>query len=291
MTDYRFRILNVFTLPGDRLSGNPLAVLENGAGLTDDQMRALARQFNLSETTFILEPTAAAKEQGASARVRIFTPSFEMPFAGHPTLGTAHVVRDLLSCGDRVNLDMKAGLIEVTADGDAWTLRTNGTLATRAPDATREELAATLGVSVDSVGDVPLWVDTGAEQLVVPLASVDAVCSARPNAALLARHGFSEKRGASMAYIWAKAGADQVITRFFFVANGGVVEDPATGSACANLGGWMLATGKPLPLRLDVRQGDAVGRPSRLQLHVDEASHIFVSGQVTELGRGTLALA
>jgi len=286
MTDYPFRILNVFTQPGDRLSGNPLAVFEDGEGLTDANMSALARQFNLSETTFIL-PT---KVEGAAARVRIFTPSFEMPFAGHPTLGTAQVVRDLLKREDRLTLDMKAGVIEVSADGDEWTLRTVGTLATRTPDASYEEIAAMLGVSVDAISEPPLWVDTGAEQLIIPLASVDAVCSARPNSALLARHGFSTRRGASMAYIWTRAGADKVVARFFFIANGGAVEDPATGSACANLGGWMIATGKPLPIRLNVRQGDAVGRPSRLSLHVDEAKSIFVSGQVTELGRGVVTL-
>src|SRR5689334_7347265 len=79
----RFRIVNVFTVGGDRLSGNPLCVFEDARGLTDDQMQALARQLNLSETTFILP------SQTATAHVRIFTPAFEMPFAGHPTLGTA----------------------------------------------------------------------------------------------------------------------------------------------------------------------------------------------------------
>lgn len=103
MTGYRYRILNVFTLDGDRLSGNPLCVFEDGHGLSDDQMQALALQFNLSETTFIL-PSAHA-----TARVRSFTPAFEMPFAGHPTLGTAQVVRALRRCGDALTLEMKAG--------------------------------------------------------------------------------------------------------------------------------------------------------------------------------------
>jgi trans-2,3-dihydro-3-hydroxyanthranilate isomerase len=89
MTDYAFRLVNVFA--ESRLAGNPLAVFEDARGLDDVAMQALALQFNLSETTFVLP------SQAATRRVRIFTPSFEMPFAGHPTLGTAHVVRTLAS--------------------------------------------------------------------------------------------------------------------------------------------------------------------------------------------------
>src|SRR5213594_4295722 len=119
MTDYAYRLLNVFNLAGNRLSGNPLCVFEDGRGLGGATMQALARQFNLSETTFIFP------SDSASAAVRIFTPTFEMPFAGHPTLGTAHVVRALAGGGDRVTLAMKAGVIPVTAEGEQWTLEAN----------------------------------------------------------------------------------------------------------------------------------------------------------------------
>ncbi|HEY5920332.1 MAG TPA: PhzF family phenazine biosynthesis isomerase, partial [Kofleriaceae bacterium] len=111
-----FRIVNVFTVDGDRLSGNPLCVFEDARGLTTEQMQGLARQLNLSETTFVLP------SERATAHVRIFTPGFEMPFAGHPTLGSAHVVRSLRG-GDRVTLEMIAGVVEVSAQGDSWTLR------------------------------------------------------------------------------------------------------------------------------------------------------------------------
>ncbi|MGE5182223.1 MAG: PhzF family phenazine biosynthesis protein, partial [Acidobacteriota bacterium] len=94
-----YRIVNVFTVDGDRLSGNPLCVFEDARGLTDTRMQALARQLNLSETTFVLP------SERATARVRIFTPGFEMPFAGHPTLGTAHVVRAMRG-GDALTLEM-----------------------------------------------------------------------------------------------------------------------------------------------------------------------------------------
>src|SRR6266550_3862860 len=116
MTDYAYRLLHVFALDGNPLSGNPLCVFEDGGGLDGATMQALALQFNLSETTFIL-PSAKA-----TAAVRIFTPAYEMPFAGHPTLGTAHVVRSLRSGGDAVKLEMKAGIIPVAAKGDRWTL-------------------------------------------------------------------------------------------------------------------------------------------------------------------------
>src|SRR5688572_20865116 len=117
MRGYAFRILNVFTVEGAPLSGNPLCVFEDARDLDDATMQALARQLNLSETTFLLP------SERASARVRIFTPAFEMPFAGHPTLGTAHVVRALGRGADELTLEMAAGLIPVTARGDAWTLR------------------------------------------------------------------------------------------------------------------------------------------------------------------------
>lgn len=213
-----------------------------------------------------------------------------MPFAGHPTLGTAHVVGSLLGLPDRVVLEMKAGLVEVLADADRWTLRVPQAPASRPPSASREELAAMLGLDTRALVDPPLFVDTGSEQLVIPLATPEDVRAARPSATLVAQHGFSEKRGASMAYVWAPLSDGEVLARFFFLANGAVVEDPATGSACANLGGWMIVTGRALPVTLRVHQGEALHRPSRLHLRIDEEKRIFVSGTVRELGSGTIRL-
>src|SRR3954453_10021512 len=113
MTTYAFRIVNVFAEA--TLGGNPLCVFEDARGLDDATMQALALQFNLSETTFILP------SDGATAHVRIFTPTFEMAFAGHPTLGTAHVVRALRGALSAVTLEMRAGIIPVSANGDVWT--------------------------------------------------------------------------------------------------------------------------------------------------------------------------
>jgi PhzF family phenazine biosynthesis protein len=285
MRQLRFRIVNVFTVGGDRLSGNPLCVFENARGLSDAEMQALARQMNLSETTFVFGATVA------DARVRIFTPTFEMPFAGHPTLGTAHVVRQMSGgTKDALRLEMKAGRVEVTHASGAWTLRAAQPPQTRAHESSNAVVAAMLGLRGDAIAARPLWVDTGAEQLVIPLAAPDDVNGARPNAELLAKHGFSQKRGASMAYVWAKASDDEVVARFFFLVHGGVVEDPATGSACANLGGYLVATGAQLPVSWRVSQGTAIGRPSSLGLRVDTSRAIFVSGEVIELGNGVVEL-
>lgn len=276
---YAFRILNVFTVAGDRLSGNPLCVFEDARGLSDAQMQALTRQFNLSESTFILP------SDKATAHVRIFTPAFEMPFAGHPTLGTAHVVRALRG-GDQVTLEMKAGIVPVTSSGDTWTLRAAKEPVTRPVAATRAELARMVSLPDDAVCDEPLWVNTGSEQLVIPIRSGELVRAARPVIEGITRHGYTDARQEAMAYLWAPDGT----VRFFFTQHGAVIEDPATGSACANLGGWLLARGHRLPVAMTLRQGDAVARPSQLGLRVDENRGIFVTGSVVELGTGAIEL-
>ena len=278
MPDYAFRIVNVFA--ESPLAGNPLCVFEDARGLDTPTMQALALQFNLSETTFVLP------SQRATAHVRIFTPTFEMPFAGHPTLGTAHVVRDLTHASDAVTLEMKAGIIPVAATGDRWTLSANAPRH-RAPAAAPADLAAMLGLAPSDIGGTPLWIDTGSEQLVIPLATADAVRRASPTAQALRAHGSNGQR--AMAYVFARDG-DRVLARFFFPKHESVLEDPGTGSACANLGGWLLATGAALPQRLVVDQGEAVDRPCRLGLEVTADRQIKVSGRVVEIARGTVTL-
>jgi PhzF family phenazine biosynthesis protein len=290
MNHYPYRIVNVFA--ETPLAGNPLCVFEDGHALDDATMQALALQFNLSETTFILPSSTA------TARVRIFTPTFEMPFAGHPTLGTAHVVRALGGVGDVVHLEMLAGIIPVVAAGDVWTLSANAPRQ-RPVDASRAELALMLGLAEAEVApdprQPPLWIDTGSEQLIIPLANADAVRRAAPRADLLLAHGHNGRR--AMAYVFAPEpgrakvdGAQPCVARFFFPKHGAIAEDPGTGSACANLGGWLIATAQALPQRLAIAQGDLVGRPCRLQLTVTAAGEILVSGRVVELGCGTITL-
>lgn len=291
MPSFNYRLVNVFA--ETVLAGNPLCVFEDARGLDNATMQALALQFNLSETTFVLPSTVA------SARVRIFTPAFEMAFAGHPTLGTAHVVRALAATSDEVTLEMRAGVIPVSAHGDRWTLSANPPKH-RTVTATRAELAAMLGLDEADVAPYPaqppLWVDTGSDQLVIPLATADAVRRAAPRTDLMQAHSSNGDR--AMAYLFAPDAAQtgdadsaqRVVARFFFPKHGAVVEDPGTGSACANLGGWLLATGAPLPQQFAIAQGDQVARPCRLRLDVTADRRILVSGRVIELGRGSVTL-
>jgi trans-2,3-dihydro-3-hydroxyanthranilate isomerase len=273
----KFRILNVFTSGGARLSGNPLCVVEDGSGLDPAAMQALARQFNVSETTFILPSKRAA------ALVRIFTPAYEMPFAGHPTLGTAHVCRALGLGGNQLGLEMRAGIIPVTSNGDHWTLRA-AAATSRLVEVQPPELARLLGLDSSDIGFQPLWMKAGREQLVIPLTSEAAVRRVRPTPELFER--LKSIDGAGQAYVFASVGAKKILSRFFFPDNGAILEDPATGSACANLGAWFVAMGRRPPLNFEVSQGEFIGRPSTLQLEVNSDNEVFVGGEVIEIGSG-----
>lgn len=277
--ELRYRILNVFTNNGEKLSGNPLAVVEDGSGLDATQMQALARQFNLSETTFILPSKRAA------ALVRIFTPAYEMPFAGHPTLGTAHVCRALGLGGDQLGLEMRAGIIPVTSQGDHWTLRAAPS-TTRLVETSAGEIARLLGLESGDIGFQPLWLKAGREQLIIPLTSEAAVRRARPKPEMFEK--LRSVDGAGQALVFASTGAKKIMSRFFFPDGPSILEDPATGSACANLGGWFLAMGRRPPLAFEISQGELVGRPSILQLEVNTDNEVFVGGEVIELGSGIL---
>ena len=281
MATHPFRIVNVFTQARGVFSGNPLCVFENAAAFSSETMQGLARQFNLSETTFILPSSLAA------ARVRIFTPAYEMPFAGHPTLGTAHVCRALGLGGDSLDLEMQVGTVPVRASGDRWTL-TAPSPSWREFGASNSDLAAALGLESGDIGDRPLWVKAGKEQLVVPLTSKAAVLRAQPDAQLLSR--IRSEDGHCMAYVFAFDGADRAVARFFFPQSTAILEDPATGSATANFGGWCLGMQRPLPVDLHISQGEQIERPSSLFLQVNAQRQIFVGGDVLEIGRGNVSL-
>jgi trans-2,3-dihydro-3-hydroxyanthranilate isomerase len=286
MTTYAFRLINVFA--ESTFGGNPLCVFEDARGMDEVTMQALALQFNLSETTFILP------SDRADAQVRIFTPGYEMRFAGHPTLGTAHVVRDIARTGDRLSLEFKAGVVPVDAQGDVWTFTAPNagkpkTAAAGLPDA---EIAFLLGLSAEDLLTSPMWVDTGADQLLVALKSTDAVRRARPDSARLDVWPQSSL-GRKTAYVFAfdPVRPGQVLSRYFFTKQGGgVAEDPGTGSACANLGGWLLANEHILPATYEIEQGAAVDRPCVLRLAVSADGEIRVGGRVIEVGRGVITL-
>src|SRR4029077_3467673 len=162
----------------------------------------------------------------ASAAVRIFTPKFEMPFAGHPTLGTAHVCRALGRGGDSLTLDMPAGIIPVKAAGRSWTLeaRARGHREVEEP---RSLLADMLGLSPTDIGDRPLWVNAGREQMIVPLTSEAAVRKAFAREKLLRK--LQSVDGGGVPYSLAETGG-RALAPFLFQQGLGALEDPATGS-------------------------------------------------------------
>jgi trans-2,3-dihydro-3-hydroxyanthranilate isomerase len=284
MSDYAYRIVNVFadsSASQSRLTGNPLCVFEDARGMDTATMQALALQFNLSETVFVLP------SDKATARIRIFTAAFEMPFAGHPTLGSAHVVRAITGAGNQVTLETGAGVIPVTARGEEWTLKANAP-QTRAYAQPLASLAQTLGINAADISDTLLWVNTGNEQLVVPLASADAVRRCKPDAERMATEKTADD--VTKIYVWADLGGGELFVRFFLLKHGALAEDHGTGSAAANLGGWFVARKAPLPLKHVIRQGEIISRPSRLLLDVDAGGGIYVGGQVIELGAGSVTL-
>ncbi len=295
MKRYSYHIVNVFTQGSNPFSGNPLCVFEDAQGLTDEQMQSLTRQFNLSETTFILPPAS-----NANKRVRIFTPAYEMPFAGHPTLGTASIVSQLLlqpaDQSANLTLEMGAGLIPVTRTGNStlWTL-TARPATHRAVNQSNANLAAALGLQANDIlnngAQKPLWVKAGKEQLIVPLASEAAVRNVKADARLF--ESIKSEDNNSMALVFAEVAPGKVLARFFFSNGNVMLEDPATGSACANLGGWYQAAEIAKPgaaLARSVSQGEYLQRPSTLFLDVTASGEIKVGGEIIPLGRGVVEL-
>jgi trans-2,3-dihydro-3-hydroxyanthranilate isomerase len=280
MSAHKFRILNVFTIEGQAFSGNPLCVFENGSGLTDEEMQGLALQFNLSETTFVL------LSDKATARIRIFTPYFEMPFAGHPTLGSAHVVRNVMETGDKITLETNSGVIPLMAEGDHWELESLRS-TTRPVTMPRPQLATMLGLDQSDISAPALWVNAGVEQILVPLNSADALPRCAPEFSLLTQFG-QNQAGIALVYVWAVTGPKQVTSRFFFEKGNAVCEDPGTGSACANLGGWLLTRDTEIPANITIDQGAQTGRNCRLNLRIDASEKIHVGGKVAEFGRGEM---
>jgi trans-2,3-dihydro-3-hydroxyanthranilate isomerase len=274
----RYQLLNVFAHDDDPFSGNPLCVFEDGSGLSDDQMLGLARQFNLSETTFLVPPA-----HDADVGVRIFTTSFEMPFAGHPTLGTAHVARGLHGLGDRLGLSMPAGVIPVVARGDRWTLTANRGRVEADLDA--DEVAAALGLEpADLVAPVQ-QVSVGTSQVIAQTGSVDAVLRARARPDLLSRYaGMGAAGGETLVYVWSPAGEGRIVARALISDGRAVSEDAATGSACSNLGAWMAAQARSG--EWTVSQGEQVSRPSSLELAVSGEGTVTVGGLVRVVGSG-----
>jgi trans-2,3-dihydro-3-hydroxyanthranilate isomerase len=293
---YRFFQVDVFT---DRLfGGNQLAVFLDPHGLTDDEMQAIAREMNLSETTFVFPTT----QSGAAARVRIFTGSREMPFAGHPTVGTTWVLANqgrLPAEARELALEEGIGLVPVRLEGDprapstVWMSHRDAEFGRPLPN--RAEIAEALGLTeADLLPEQPIRTgSTGAEFLYVPLLDAQSVDRVSPNPRALAAAVAGERVG---AFVFAPD-AGRVYSRMLAGDSLGVTEDAATGSASGPLGAYVAEQGLvelPEPVEIVSLQGKRMGRPSliriRLELRNGKATGIQVGGGVVPAFEGELSL-
>ncbi len=266
MPAYAFVTLDVFT--NDRFGGNPLAVFTDARGLTGAQMQSLATEMNLSETTFILPP----EDPAHTARVRIFNVTAEMPFAGHPSVGTGFVLAQAGRAKDgRLTLEVPAGLVEVTITTDANGAATGGVIA--APRAlvtgaslTVEAAAACAGLDpadIVTTGHAPVEASLGVPFFFAEV-KPEALGRASPDLAAFRRAagGRADMNARLSLHLYVREGS-KLRARMFGPLSG-VYEDPATGSANATLAALLLSLGDEDSAEFDITQGVEMGRPSRL---------------------------
>ncbi len=280
-----YDIVDVFT---DRpFAGNPLAVVYGADGAGDEQMQAIAREFNLSETVFALPPTQA----GATYRARIFTPAEELPFAGHPSVGVAvaQMWRGRFGAG-RVVQECGAGLLPIEVGADGGATLTGGAATVGPPLDPAPLLAATSLSDVDFAGPAPRSAGCGLEFPFLPVRP-DAVARAAIDPAAARAHGVSD------VCVVAWDAATRTAHSRVFVPGLGVPEDPATGSAALGLGVWLVTSGL-LPADGEaayaIRQGAEILRPSTLECTVSASGGRVVSaavtGQVARVASGEITL-
>lgn len=269
-----FAQVDVFTDVAYR--GNPVAVILDAEGLTDEEMRRIAQWTNLSETTFALPPA----DPRADYRVRIFTPYLELPFAGHPTIGTCHALVEagLVGSGERLLQECGAGLVPLR--------RIDGRLAFAAPPLVRSgpvdeadivRFAAMVGVERSSVVDAA-WVSNGPEWVALDVGSAASVLAARPPGPLDADVGLvgAHPPGSHAA----------IEIRAFFPANGIAAEDPVTGSLNASVAQWLLGSGQ-LQAPYVATQGTVLGRAGRVHVSRDDEA-IWIGGDAVTCVAGTI---
>ena len=284
---YKFYTTDVFT--GRTFGGNQLAVFPNATGLSDEQMKQITREFNYSECTFIFP----ASDPANSCRVRIFTPGRELPFAGHPTVGTAFVlaaIGDIELTGDVTNVVFEEGVgpIPVRIDAvDGRPVRTElsaGMMPEIDPHVpTIAELAATLGLdSADLRNDLfcPEIVSCGVPLVYVPLHNMDALRRIKVDTELAL--DLANRYAASELYTFVYEEAEQHVYARMFAPAMGITEDPATGAAATALAGYlgMRSAEKTTRFNWTVTQGVEMGRPSRLDVEADKQDGQMVAIRV-----------
>jgi PhzF family phenazine biosynthesis protein len=274
---HQFRQVDVFT--ETPYFGNPVAVVLGADGLNDAQMQLLARWTNLSETTFVLAPRA----RGADYWVRIFTPARELPFAGHPTLGTCHA---WLEAGGRPAQDGQA--VQECGAGLVTVRQTEAGLAFAAPplvrggpveDAVTERVARSLNIARADIVDIQ-WADNGPGWVAVLLASAEAVLKVQPGA-------IDMEIGVVGPY--PDGSPEAIEVRAFSPQLGAPGEDPVTGSLNASLGQWLLTTGR-LTAPYVASQGTALGRRGRVRISRDDDGQVWVGGGTVTCVSGTVEL-
>jgi trans-2,3-dihydro-3-hydroxyanthranilate isomerase len=299
----QFRTVDVFT--GTQLAGNPLAVILNAEGLSTERMQAIAAEFNLAETTFVLPP----KDPAHTAQVRIFTPRSEMPFAGHPNVGTAFVLaRAGTSYGrpvsaERVVFEEKAGLvpIDILRDG---TTAVGARLASPQPlsvgaEITGELVASACGLSladIETANHHPCIASCGAPFILAELKSRAALAAASPNGDVFRLEVTKHPAVSILLYTQVDDGGIDIRARMF-APHVNIPEDPATGSANVALIG-LLAKLRPeanLSLAKTIAQGVEMGRPSILQAEAEKKNGIviatFIGGRCVPVMSGSIDLA
>jgi PhzF family phenazine biosynthesis protein len=273
-----FRQVNVFS--PSLTGGNPVAVVHGADGLTDDQMAAFARWTNLSETTFLLAPTGAGRDGGADYRVRIWTPGGELPFAGHPTLGTAHAWLEAGGepRGQGVVQECGVGLVHLRRDtvGQGHRLAFAGPPLVRSgavDDADLARIARALRIDVSDVVRSS-WVDNGPGWVAVQLRDAQAVLALEPDLAAVG----DLKLGVVGEYGTGGGSADgePAVEVRAFVPSIGVGEDPVTGSLNAGLGQWLA--GDVLPSSYVASQGTVLGRQGRVHVEKLPDGEVWVGG-------------
>ena len=284
MIEYEYVTLDVFTTT--RFGGNPLAVLPDAAGLDAAQMQAVAREFNYSETTFVLPPADPAHD----AQVRIFTPRYELPFAGHPNVGTGHVLAARRG-KSRLVFEEMAGLVTVEAEG-AMTR-----IAAPQPFSAGQEIdpalvAASLGLRADEVdvsAHLPLVGSCGTPFVLARVGGAALTRASYDMAAFAAADAQAGLGGRFALYAYAPDGG-RVRARMF-APLGGTTEDPATGSAAVALAGLMLSLSGDSEAATTIVQGVEMGRPSELHVRAwREGGGIMtsVAGACVSVMRGTI---
>ncbi|MDH3302032.1 MAG: PhzF family phenazine biosynthesis protein [Acidimicrobiia bacterium] len=292
-----YRTVDVFT--SQPYHGNPLAVVIGADGLSTEQMQRFANWMNLSETTFLLDPT----ESGADYAVRIFTPSVELPFAGHPTLGSCRVWLDTGGSPKqpgRIVQECGAGLVPIIRDGTDDGPGPGGRLAFQAPPMIRSgplsadeisRFATQLGVDPAIVVD-GAWVDNGPGWAALLLPDAEAVLAIELSAVDGKIGVVGPYLGVVGAYPHSVDGSSDAPAfeiRAFFSVNGSPAEDPVTGSLNASVAQWLVASDRANP-PYEVGQGQALGRAGRVTITADDDGAIWVGGQVVTCIAGTVEL-